>query len=66
MIRSMEEISEKTAKKIPQEYKMSFEEEQRLYEMIIAGKWFHAISMAYQYGFAMGCRATRKKDVDRI
>ena len=64
--RNMEEIAEKVKNDIPEDYKITVDEHQRLYELIVAGKWSVVIDTAFNYGFALGCRATRKKDVGKV
>lgn len=64
-------IMEKTAEKvdldaIPSAYQMDVEELKRLYVMIKNGKVFEAFLMAFDYGFVMGNRATRRGRVKSL
>lgn len=64
-------IMEKTAEKvdldaIPSAYQMDVEELKRLYVIIKNGKVFEAFSMAFDYGFVMGNRATRRGRVKSL
>ena len=63
MVKTAEEVGFNT---IPTAYQMNVEELRHLYEMIKMGKVFEAFSMAFDYGFVMGNRATRKGRVKRL
>jgi len=60
--RNMEQIVKKVYQNdcIPKEYQMTITEMEQLHSILVTGKVFEALAMAFDYGFALGCRATRK------
>ncbi len=60
--RDMEQIVKKVYQTdfIPKEYSMTIGDMEQLHSILITGKEFEALAMAFDFGFAMGCRATRK------
>lgn len=57
--RNMEKIAQGI--KVPDRYQMVLPEMDRIYEMLMQGKTFEAISMSFNYGFALGYRATKRE-----
>ena len=60
--RNMEQIVKKVYQTdfIPKEYQMTIGDMEQLHSILVTGKEFEALTMAFDYGFALGCRATRK------
>lgn len=57
--RNMEKLS--ATAEVPLRYEITVEEMNRLHDMIHSGKEFEALSMAFDFGFALGRRAEKKK-----
>ena len=69
MNRNMEKLSESARKVIPAEYDINSEELTRLRNMIYSGdkdKVFDAVCIAFNFGFVMGNRATRRGKVKAL
>ena len=69
MTRNMEKLSEEARKAIPAEYDINSVELSRLRDMIYSGdkdKVFEAVCMAFNFGFVMGNRATRRGKVKAL
>ena len=66
--RDMEQIVKKVYQTdfIPKEYQMTMGDMEQLHSILMTGKEFEALAMAFDYGFALGCRATRKGRVKNI
>lgn len=53
---NMVETSEKIRERIPDESRLSDDEYNLLYELIISGRWAQAVEIAFNCGFARGCK----------
>ena len=66
--RNMEQIVKRVYQNdcIPNEYQLTITEMEQLHSILVTGKVFEALAMAFDYGFALGCRATRKGKTKKI
>ena len=65
--RNMEQIAQRASEYIPYLYQLTLEELQKAHELIHSGydgEW-KAITMLFNFGFAIGCRATRNGRVTK-
>lgn len=65
--RNMEQIAQRAGECIPYNYQLTIEELDKIHELIHSGydgEW-HAITMLFNFGFAIGNRATRAGKVTK-
>lgn len=66
--RNMEQIAQRADEHIPINYTLTLEELYKVHDLIHSGydgEW-KAITMLFNFGFVMGCRATRNGKVKRL
>jgi len=66
--RNMEQIAQRAKHHIPANYDVVIGELERIYNRVQQGgnEAFEALCMLFNFGFAMGCRATRNGKVKRL